>query len=503
MLLANTAQIRQADYLQINQYHQPGLLLMEQAARKAALLIMDLYPQTDYFLVLAGPGNNGGDGLGIARYLYANGKKVSVILSHPPDRYKGDALDNYRMLSAIEVPVHEMDEERLATLLAGQPLVVDSLLGTGITSTLRGTVSTLVEIIRQADSEVVAIDLPSGLSADTGEIINTPLFASHTLTFQLPKICHHVSPASLMCGQIHVVDIGIWPEVVQNLGIQREVLDDSFWKKHYRVRPDESHKGTYGHILLAGGSSAFAGALSMTALGALQAGAGLISVFGPDAVRLPVNFLVPEAMCRTVLGEELTLKEWDSFVNLLKGKSAVGIGPGMGGTAGSAEFLGRVLEEVDCPLVLDADALNILAKYPAYWDLLPASTVITPHPGEMGRLLGGKVNVQKKRLEHAEALAQEKGVTVVLKGAGTLIACPDGATYVNPTGNPGMSTGGMGDVLTGIITALLGQGYTPGLAAAIGVYTHGKAGDEVARNKGEEAVSATAVARHLQICPNP
>ncbi len=495
MLLANSQQIRRADQIQIEERGFPGILLMENAGRLCAERLLALYPERPSFLILAGPGNNGGDGLVIARYLHLAGKEAQVLLSHPPERYQGDAAVNYRIISELPVPLllwaEEAPEEVVASFMA-PPVLIDALLGTSIHAALRAPARDIVQAFRVFALDTVAIDLPSGLSADTGEAINEPLPAQHTLTFQLPKVCHYVTPASLFCGAVAVLDIGLWPEVIGQLGVQRQLLDRSYWARHHRRRAIDTHKGQHGHLLVAGGSRHMAGSIALTAKAALRSGTGLVTVVTPGSCRHTVLNHVPEAMC-WVTGDEdmftLGVAAIEVFDQALQGKRAVCLGPGLSKEIGTQEFVQAILPMIQVPLVLDADALNLLAELPELWAMIPENTILTPHPGEMRRLMGLDT-INHRRLESAERLAQDRNVIVVLKGAGTVVATPDGRSFVNTSGNPGMATAGAGDVLTGVIGALLAQGYAPEQAAALGVYLHGRAGDRIAEQVGQDGLMA-------------
>lgn len=499
-LLANSHQIRQADQIMIKSHQVPGILLMETAGRKATELLLRLYPTHMSFLVLAGPGNNGGDGLVMARYLHLAGKEVRVLYSHDPDTYQGDAQVNELILRHLPV-LREQFSASLATHwlsdMKQSPVLIDSLLGTGIRSALREPIVSMLDFFKEKLLSVVAIDLPTGVSADSGELINQPLHATHTFTFQLPKICHYVTPASLECGQIHVIDIDIWPAVIEQLEIRRWVLDRAFVGDRLKTPRVDAHKGSQGHVLVVGGSRDMSGAIAMTAWAAMKSGAGLCTVLTPSSCHSTVLNWVPEAMCKCPESESDTLGQEAIvlFEECVVGKSAVVIGPGMGTHPATLEWLRAVLPLIKVPLLLDADALNLVAAHEDLWKLLPSAVILTPHPGEMKRL--APEAVLNRRLETAEQFAKERNVVVVLKGAGTLVAAPDGKTYVNTSGNPGMATGGAGDVLSGTIGALLARGYETAMAAAIGVYAHGKAGDLAADDQGEAGVTATDIIRKL------
>lgn len=496
MWVANTNQIREADRIMIEDHDFPAILLMEQAARQATDRLLALYPQQSSFLILAGPGNNGGDGLAMARMLYLAGKKVRVLCSHPTEKYKGDARINFQILSHLPIEIMPFTEGRALEFLDNKPILIDALLGTGIQSDLRPPVSDILDFFRDKAATTVAIDLPSGLSADTGMLINRPLQAAHTLTFQLPKICHLVSPASEFCGEIHVLDIGIWPSVISQLGIQRAWLQEKLIPRLYNKRPALSHKGSFGHVLIVGGSRYMAGAIAMASLAAVEAGVGLCTTFTLTACRQAVLQTCPEAMCIDVPGEYLSEDALERFRDALKGKTAVVMGPGLGHTSATSAFLKAALPEIKVPLLLDADALNIFAENP---DLqLPPDTVLTPHPGEMARLMPAQ-DPRQARLEAAETLANKLGICLVLKGKGTLITSPNGESWINSTGNPGLASGGTGDVLAGAIGAFLAMGYEPMTASKLGVFLHGKAADLLREEIGEEGITATRVAGNLSL----
>lgn len=504
MLLSNAAQIREADRVQIEDRHLPGILLMEQAGKLAAESILDRYSGDQCFLILAGPGNNGGDGLVIARYLHLAGKEVQVLLSHSGGRYQGDALINYQILAELPVPILQYEEEapeEIVRSFSHLPILIDALLGTGIQSALRPPISTIISEIGRLGLRTVAIDLPSGLSASTGEPINIPLQAELCLSFQLPKICHYVTPASLLCGEVETLDIGIWPEIIEGLGIQRTVLTEEWFQQHRLLPLSDAHKGSMGHLLSIGGSRQMAGAIALTAYASLKSGVGLSTVLAPGSCRSVILSLAPELMSVSagdLYAARLGQKSLDLFDEHLNRKQAVVIGPGLGQHEDTANFLEAILPRIQVPLVLDADALNLLSQRPEWWNMLPESTILTPHPGEMRRLTGLE-SINRRRLEMAERLAQDRQVIVVLKGAGSIVALPDGSTYVNTSGNPGMATAGSGDVLTGMIGALLARGYTPGLAAAMAVYAHGKAGDLAASHIGMSAITARDLCKHIRI----
>ena len=502
-LLANANQIRRADQIQISEYDFPGVILMENAGALTAARILEIFVAKSDFLVLAGPGNNGGDGLVIARHLHLAGKNVKLLLSHEAGRYQGDALINWEILRHLPVEVRQWNEKTGPEMLKSfphPPLLIDALLGTGIESQLRAPISAMIEFFRDQALETVAIDIPSGLNASSGELINEVIPATHTFTFALAKICHYLHPASEFCGMVEVVDIGIWPNVIDTLDIKRRLVDHDWARTYLRQRPLHGHKGTFGHVLLVGGSRDMAGAMSLSALAALRGGAGLVTVFGPESVRLPLLSNVPEAMCLAMpdqphggLGEA----DAEAFTEALKGKDAVVIGPGLGANTETLNFLKKILPQIHLPTVIDADGLNLLALDPSLWESLPETCILTPHPGEIRRLLTSP-NAITHRLEAAEKLARDKERIVILKGRHSLSCLPDGSTFVNLSGNPGMATAGSGDVLAGLLGALLAQQYPASIAAPLGVWLHGYAGDQAVKHWGQAGLSASEIANAIR-----
>jgi len=493
MLLAETSQIRDASRRMIDGLGFPGYILMETAGRKAAETILSEYASSLAALVLVGSGNNGGDGLVVSRYLRLAGWKVDILLVKGPDAFQGDAQIAWQSLNGSGINIHRWPE--LPKVQGDHVVLVDALLGTGFEGPMSNPYLAIVDAFQGHPNPVVAIDLPSGMDASSGHCDSQVLKADLTCTFQLPKICHRVYPAAEQCGKVVVLDIGIWPEVLESLKVNRHVTETSVFADWIEPREAQAHKGTMGHVLSLGGSKAYAGAISLTAHAALKVGAGLSTVMCPEICREAIHALGPEVMMVGFDDEELGMRATQLTKEKLKGKSSVAAGPGMGIGTQQKEFLEQFLRAVEVPLLLDADALNLLALHPELWEWVPQGTIITPHPGEMARLQASP-DPMKFRLEAAEKLAKHRKVIVVLKGAGTIVSSPEGETYVNPTGNPGMATGGSGDVLAGMIAGLMTQ-LPPFKAAVAGVYLHGLAGDLFAEEFGPETLIASDLLRYL------
>ncbi len=507
MLVANSNQIRQADQRMIEHYAFPGILLMERAGTLASNKILELYPEIRKFLILAGPGNNGGDGFVVARHLHNAGKTVQIMLSGPPEKLFGDAKKMFEIVKKMGIPYHiygPYQKNFLDEYMQAGTIVIDALLGTGVDSELRDPIAGLINEVGQKRNDCVALDMPSGLLGDSGQVISRPLRCAHTITFQLPKLCHYITPASTFCGQIHLVDIGIYPKVLGDIGMEVQLMDSDLVRYWHRPRKDDTHKGDFGHAILAGGSRGKSGAIALTTRAAIEIGAGLCTAFIPGSASCSFSRTTLEGMSipyGTEKNTHLNETAGELFGTYLEGKSAVAIGPGLEHNPDTVKFVERALEHVknaNLPLVLDADALNILSDKPELWDLLNPGTILTPHPGEMSRLMqADTAKVQNNRLEYARALAKGRNVIVVLKGAGTIVAAPSGEIFLSDRGNPGMASGGSGDVLTGAITGFLSQGYSQIQSAAMAVYVHGTTGDLLSKEFGLEGVVAGKIMRAL------
>jgi len=502
----NAAQMRRADEIMQIEYGYLGVLLMETAGRRAAQLVRRLYPKQERFVVVAGGGNNGGDGLVIARYLRRYGKEIFILLTHDPAKLSALSRIQYDILTRFGLSCHVLSPDSLRKLQAfceagPRPVLIDALIGVGLQQALRPTQTALLEFLRSLHLPVVAVDLPSGLSADTGALLNEPLRCEHTITFQVPKICHLVTPAALYCGQVHVVDIGMYPEVLDRIGAR------TFWVVRQSVRgflpprPADAHKGTFGHALIVGGSRGKGGAPALATVAALRMGAGLATAMIPGSA-------LPAFHRRTLSGMSLPygdgqvayLNEAAALWGLrhLEGKTAIAIGPGLGQTPETAAFLREWLPALQVPCLLDADALNLLAQDETLRARIRVPLLLTPHPKEAARLLNTSVEaIQGRRLESALRLAQKWQALVLLKGAYPLVATPRGETYFFRLAEPALATAGTGDVLTGMVVGLLAQGVEPLAALLLGVYVHGLAARLATRGRHPASLTAALLLKAL------
>ncbi len=482
----NAAQMRRADEMMQVEYGYLGILLMETAGRRASSFVLKHYPDTKRFIIISGPGNNGGDGLVIARYLHQRGKQLFVLISRPPEKLSALARIQYDILTRLGVICHILSPDNLRLLAAfvqegpDKPIIIDALVGIGLQQALRDREASLIEFLRGLKLPAVAIDLPSGLSGDTGQVYSEPLTCERTITFEVPKICHVVWPAARYCGQVHVVRIGIYPEVLDRVGATTYLLTRKGIASLLPPRPLDGHKGSFGHVLVVGGSVGKGGAPALATVAALRSGAGLASALIPGASADSFHR-------KTLSGMSLPYGDRHTgFLNHiaalwaashLEGKAAIVLGPGLGHTPETTGFLQKFLDLVqDLPLVLDADALNILAQEDSLRAKLPPHTILTPHPGEAARLLRTSSDrIQAYRLESALHIAQRYQAITILKGAYPLIATPKGEIYFLPTSEPALATAGSGDVLAGLIGGFLAQGLTPLAATQISLYLHLKA----------------------------
>jgi NAD(P)H-hydrate epimerase len=502
MFALTAEEMRAVDRHTIDVIGIPALVLMENAGRAVAEEAMAVARESAVsggaerkrWIVLAGKGNNGGDGLVAARHLLEAGYRVRVVYAENPASFAGEAAVQRDIADRLGIPWAVYGEGAVDWREADG--VIDALLGTGSKGAPRGAYAALIREANDSGLPIVAVDIPSGLNADTGEVHAPCIAAVRTVALAFVKRGLLQYPGAAQAGHVVVRGIGIPAGLPEALGVRTYVLDERTLRVRLAVdvsgrRKPDTHKGSYGHVLIAAGSRAMSGAGLLCALAALRGGCGLATWAVPDALAAVLLGRVPELMLAGVA--DGGLGEWSgtsaqALLDRTRGKDAVVIGPGLGRWTGDHRWLREVWEGAACPLVVDADALNMIAEAPdfAQWGQRPdgAPAILTPHPGEMARLSGLPVHeVQRDRIGLARRYAAQHGVTLVLKGARTVCASPDGAVYVNVNGNPGMATGGAGDVLAGLIGALLAQGLNAEQAAALGVYRHGAAGDRAAARR--------------------
>lgn len=475
--------VREADRHTIEDLGVPGLDLMENAAAGVVDALRDSFPEVRRILILCGRGNNGGDGLAAARLLAGGGLEIKVLLFADPEKLSPDAAENFGQAETAGVPIVVVDGEDLSALdteLATNPpgLIVDALLGTGIDRPLGGRLAEVVHRIEGAELPVIAVDVPTGLSGSSAGVPGPVMPAELTVTFAALKLCHVLPPACLHCGEVAVVDIGIPPTVVEAGSTLRwvEAEDAALLLPH---RQTTSHKGTFGHFLLVAGAEGRGGAVAMAAQAAVVAGSGLVTMAVPKPAVPVVDGACLEAMTHPMATDNRgQMAGPEGLDELMDRMTAVATGPGMGTGEGAAATLEWILDNWDGSLLLDADAINLLAGRPERLTGREQTPVLTPHPGELARFLGRNTeDVVSDRVGAARDAAERANAVVVAKGFRTVIAEPDGEVFINPTGDAGLASGGSGDILTGTIGAFLAQGLEPVRAAIVGCWLHGRAGE--------------------------
>ena len=487
MKIFTSGQVHKIDSYTIDNEPIASIDLMERAAVQIASWMMGMFDNSQPFLFLIGPGNNGGDGLAVARMLMERNYLVEVILVRISNRLSADATTNLTRLR--EMPGAKISELAEASVLKVEDpgiILVDALFGSGLTRRVEGLARDVIAYVNSLPNLRLAIDIPSGLfGEDNADNDPEAIFkADFTLALQTPSLSFFFADNHAYVGTWDVLPIGLHPQILDEEETPWHLLTARFAETLTRPRPKFAHKGTFGHSLLIAGCYGMMGAAVLAARACLRSGVGLVTGHVPRFGYKILQTAVPESL--------ISIDESDIIftgVSELDAFSAVGVGPGLGCKPNTGRALHELIHSVRVPLVMDADALNLLSEHPEWLDLLPENTILTPHPREFERLAGKSENAYARVRKQIEFALRYK-VIIVLKGAHTSIACPDGSCWFNISGNPGMATAGSGDVLTGIILSLLGQGYPPRDAALLGVYLHGLAGDLAAEATSEASLIA-------------
>jgi NAD(P)H-hydrate epimerase len=507
MRVLNTQQMREADRRTIDEIGIPAIVLMENAGRQAVAAMEAAFEDlpTSHVGVLCGRGNNGGDGFVVARTLLQRGVEASVFLLGGVADVRGDARTNLEVLGRIGLTVVEITNAQEWELhfseISRCDVLVDAILGTGFHGQLSGLLETVVADVNGLGVPVVAIDLPTGVSADSADVEGEAIEATMTVTLAAPKIPLLLPPADSHSGDLVIADIGIPLPLLDDVeGPYIELLTRERMRELVPARAADSHKGDFGRVLVIAGSLGRSGAAHLAAVGALRSGAGLVTIATPKSCLPIVAAMAPEYMTEGLEETAAGTVDYAALDRVLELKAdVIAVGPGLGQSPGTAAFVQGLVERAGVPLVIDADALNAFAGDP---DRLTGrdgvDVVITPHPGEMARLLNTSVEaVQHDRLRHATEFAAHHRVHVVLKGHRTIVAGPDNRAFINLTGNSGMATGGTGDLLTGMIAAWFGQLLDAEAACKLAVYLHGAAGDLAEADEGDVALVAGDIATRL------
>jgi NAD(P)H-hydrate epimerase len=503
MIIVSAKEMQQMDRMTIESFGIPGRVLMENAGTGAVRFMFEKFHGLPHSRVgiVAGRGNNGGDGFVMARYLSQKQIPVTVYLLTAGDKVQGDAKANLDLLPPLKIPVVEMPNEtvfrKYKASMRRQDIWVDAILGTGLNTDVKGYYRSVIDFINRINKPIFSVDIPSGIHSNTGRICGTAIRAQATATFAFAKAGHLIYPGARHTGDLDVVDIGIPRFIVDAVNPRLRLLTIPDIKSLVVKRRPDVHKGKCGHLLVISGSPGKTGAAAMTAMAAMRCGAGLVTLGVPKSLNPVLECQILEAMTYALPETQdgmLDIAGLHAVNKLLTDKKCLAVGPGIGTAFETEQLLSGILAAIKVPVVIDADGLNLLAHQPDRLKKLTAPVVLTPHPGEMARLCNTSVQkVQEDRIECARHFSEFYGVHVVLKGARTVMAHPDGAVAINSTGNSGMASGGMGDVLTGLIAGFISQGYSVKHAIHLAVFVHGAAADALSFQKGPFGFLASEV----------
>ncbi len=499
MKVVTSQQIREIDRKAMEENNLSGLILMENAGLRIFQSLKNIYPdlRLKKIIIFAGSGNNGGDGFVVARHLYNYGVKAKVFLLSPFNKVIGEAEENLNIINKMGVKLFEVETTKLEEIqrtIQNSDLIIDAILGTGLQGKVTGLKAKIIDLINIANKDVLAIDLPSGLDTDTGKIEGSCIKATHTITLVLPKIGLLIFPGASYAGKVTVEDIGIPSYLLKNNKIKINITTKEIVKSLLPFRATYSHKGSFGKVLILAGSVGMTGAAYLASEAAIRSGAGIVVLGIPRSLNPIMEVKLTEVMTlplaeteKQSLGEEAE----ETISKLMKNYSVLGIGPGISRQAETQRLVRKVIEKSNIPLVVDADAIYALSEDPTILKKTKTPLVITPHPGEIAKLVNKDVDyILNNQLDITREIAQKYGIVVVLKGARTIITNKEGETYINVGDNSGMATGGSGDVLTGIICSLIAQGADNFSAAITGVYIHSLAGNLARDIKGERGMIA-------------
>ena len=496
--IATAAQMRKSDSDCTEKAGIPGIVLMENAAQGCVSEIVKDFPDISKKRVacFCGKGNNGGDGLAIARLLSRKGADVTVFLTHG-DSYRGDAATNREIINHMDLNICHISDNT-GDIIHSYDIIVDAIFGTGMYGEVDDETFALINSINNSGKYVLSVDIPSGIAADTGEICGTCVRATKTVTFAAYKQGMFLFPACDCTGKIIVHDICTPESILES--INKFCTDADFVNRNLPKRENNSQKGDYGKVLIIGGKTGMTGAPTMAAEAALKMGAGLVTVGVCSSLNPIFETKLTEAMTYPLpeVDGHLSADGAETIKKLIKKCDCVLFGPGAGTSEDIYVILKEIMENCSVPLIIDADGLNVLAKHTELLEKCSCSLIFTPHEVEMSRLCSLELSeITENRISVCASYAQENGVTLILKGHHTIVTASDGTQYINNTGNPGLATGGSGDVLAGMIAALAARGIKEEIAAAVAVYLHGKSGDLAAEKLGQDSIIATDIIKYL------
>jgi NAD(P)H-hydrate epimerase len=523
MKVVTAVEMQEIDRKTIEELGISGLVLMERAGLAVVSRIKELFERKKV-IIISGGGNNGGDGMVVARNLHNEGRDVMVFLTSRPEELKGDALLQYKTANKAGVPIQQAEEllTNSAVIFSRHSLIVDAIFGTGLSKNVTGKISKVIDFINRSKFPVISVDTPSGISSDTGQVMGNAVKADYTVTFGLPKRGHLLHPGAEFSGKLYIEDIGFPQEFIRSEKYNVELLEKHDVSPFIPERKAYSHKGLYGHVLIVAGSKGKTGAALMAAKACLRSGAGLVTLGVPESLSDVFQSRVTEEMTLMLPDKGdgiLSFRASKLILDFLQKKADIlAIGPGIGVTPETEKLVKTLIENSSSPVVIDADGINAVRGNKMIFTKAKSPVILTPHPGEMAGLLqqsapphippprGGRVRegveapnsellsrIEKDRINTALSFAKETGTYLVLKGVPAIIAAPEGKAFINSTGNPGMASGGTGDVLTGMIAGFLGQSRKPLEACILGVYMHGLAGDIAASEKGQHSLIATDI----------
>lgn len=492
MKVVTAYEMQQIDGTTIDTYSLCGSILMERAGLSVAERIKSRFTKKPV-MILAGGGNNGGDGFVIARELYNNNWDVKIFLFAKMEHLKGEASVHSKIAKSFGVPIEERTE--IDTDELTNTIVVDSLLGTGLKRNVKEPLNQVIDVVNKAEgTQTVAVDIPSGISSDTGQVMGTAVKADFTVTFGLPKRGHYLCPGYVHTGELFVEDIGFPRSLLESDQLRVEVSEPGQLRQLLPRRQQNAHKGNFGHVFLVAGSKGKTGAALMAARAALRSGAGLVTIGIPESISQTFSCRVLEEMILPLpcSGGYFTMDSLGPALQFLEQKATVlAIGPGVSSEQETSSFVRALCSKAKVPVVIDADGINAFQKESQVLSQIEAPCVITPHPGEMARLTGMSAKlIDDDRIHVAMEFAKVFNVHVLLKGFPTVLASPDDRVCINPTGNPGMASAGSGDVLTGVIAGLIAQGIPTVESIKLGTYLHGLSGNIAASKKTEIAMIA-------------
>jgi hydroxyethylthiazole kinase-like uncharacterized protein yjeF len=500
MKVVTAREMKDIDTKTIQEFCVSGPVLMERAGLAVTRRVSELFGRKK-IIVISGSGNNGGDGLVAARHLHNNGWDVSVFLTAEPEHFSSNAMVQYKAAEQFGVSMYRIGELFLhhVSIFSRHALIIDAMLGTGLNKPVTGTLSDAISLINKTGLPVLSVDIPSGISSDNGQVLGNAVKADYTVTFGLPKRGHLLHPGAAFSGELSVEDIGFPRTLITSEHLNVEYLEKTYASSLIPLRENYSHKGLYGHVLIVAGSRGKTGAARMAARACLRSGAGLVTVGVPESLAGVFQSCFTEEMTFILPDKGNGSLSSGASQNILdfihETASVVAVGPGIGVSDDTVKILRDMIKESSCPVVIDADGISSLAGNIRMLRKAKAPLILTPHPGEMKSLLKGSdmdiSDIEKNRIDTAISFAQDTNTFLVLKGVPTVIASPEGNAFVNSTGNPGMAAAGTGDVLTGMISGLLGQTGNPLHACILGVYLHGLAGDFAASKKGQHSLIAT------------